>query len=286
VLGESNSKTVVELPDRRLIDEGIVEMAFPSMKASEQGVITENTADVLYYSAINPSLSLLSTAIAPVFSGNMKVTASETGLSGIGLNGDEVTQLQGMMAASDSIYFFKPRYGDQMVRDTALMAEKNRQAESVLPGYRFLIRVAEGEPVDNAAQAGRLRLSQVYKIEATNSDGASVDQFPGTPLFIKLPWTGSDSDALTVITSDNGESWSDVQSEQIVIAQAATEELDGYVVVRSDHLSYFAVGERTSTAVDSGGESGSGGGGGGAALLLPLMLLGIWGSRRLINRGR
>jgi hypothetical protein len=91
VLGESNSKTVVALADRRLIDEGIVEMAFPSMKVSEEGEITENTADVLYYSAINPSLSRLGTANVPVFSGNMKATAGETAMSGVGLNGDEIT---------------------------------------------------------------------------------------------------------------------------------------------------------------------------------------------------
>jgi hypothetical protein len=166
-----------------------------------------------------------------------------------------------------------------MVRDTALMSEKNHQADSVLPSYRFLIRVDDGEFVENAVQAGRIRLSQVYKVEATNSDGDSVNQFPGTPLFIKLPWTGSDSKALAVITSDNGENWSDIQAEQIVVAQAAGSELDGYVVVRTDHLSYFAVGEKSSTTTDSAGDSGSSGGGG-VALLLPLVLLGIWSTRR------
>jgi hypothetical protein len=160
------------------------------------------------------------------------------------------------------------------------MAEKNRQADSVLPNYRFLIRVEEGESVVTATQAGRLRLSQVYKIEATNSDGESVDQFPGTPLYIKLPWSGSDSEALTVITSDNGESWSDVQAERIVVAQAANSELDGYVVIQTDHLSYFAVGERSSITEDSRGDSESSGGGGGAVLFLPLLLVGIWSKRR------
>jgi hypothetical protein len=283
VLGESNSKTVASL-DRRLIDEGIVEMAFPSMKADEQGEITENTSDVLYYSALNPSLSRLGTAIAPVFTGTMKDIAGESGMGGIGLNGDEISQMQGLMPASGNIYLFKPRYGDQMVRDTAVMAEKNHQAETVLSNYRFLIRLEDGESVvDAAAQAGRLRLSQVYRIEATNGDGESVSQFPGTPLFIKLPWTGSNDQALTVISSQNGESWSDLQAEQIIVAHPATEELDGYVVVRTDHLSYFAVAERSQTVAGSSGDSagGSGGGGGGALLVLPLMLLaGLWSAWR------
>jgi hypothetical protein len=169
-----------------------------------------------------------------------------------------------------------------MVRDTAVMAEKNRQAETVLSHYRFLIRVESGESmVENAAQAGHLRLSQVYKVEATNSDGESVSQFPGTPLFVKLPWTASDRDALRVITSENGESWSDLQAEQIVVAQPASEELDGYVVVKTDHLSFFAVGERSQAVSDNSGDSSGGGGGGGAVLVLPLLLLaGLWTARR------
>jgi hypothetical protein len=187
------------------------------------------------------------------------------------------------MPASDSIYLFKPRYGDQMVRDTAVMTEKNGQADAVLTHYRFLIRVENGETVVNAAdQAYRLRLSQIYKIEAKNSDGESVNQFPGTPLFIKLPWAGSDSGALTVLASRDGESWSNLQSEQIIAAQPATEEFDGYVVVKTDHLSFFAVGEKSQTGSDASGGSESSGGGGGM-LLLPLLLLAVmWTARRKI----
>jgi hypothetical protein len=205
-------------------------MAFPSIKSDEAGTITENTADVLYYSAINPSLSILRSANAPVFTGNMSVVDGESGLSGLGLSSSEITQLQSQMAASDSIYLFKPRYGDLMVRNAAVMTEKNRQADSLMPNYRFLIRVENGDPVNKATQAGKVVLSQLFKIEAKNSDGESVEQFPGTPLFLKLPWTGTNSDTLAVVTSDNGESWNDIQSDRIVVVQPASSESDGYVV--------------------------------------------------------
>jgi hypothetical protein len=282
VLGAANSKTVVELPDRRLIDDGIVEMAFPSMKSDDAGQITENVEDILYFSAINPSLSILGTANVPVFTGYMSETAAESGMSALGLSSDQMTILRDLMPSSRDIYLFKPRYGDQMVLDTALMTDKNSQADSVIPSYRFLIRLGDGEAVDSATQAGRLNLSQVYKVEATNADGQSVAQFPGTPLFIKLPWTGSDREALTVISSEGGESWSDLQSDQIVIAQPATAEEDGYVIVRTDHLSFFAVAEQTQSDSESGDDSGSSdsGGGGGALLLLPLVMLGIWSMGR------
>lgn len=276
VFGPSNSKTVATLSDKRLIDEGIVEMAFPSMKVNDQGQITENVEDLLFTTAINPSLSILGSANVPVFSGYM----SETGMSSLDLTSDEIAVLKDMMSSSSSIYLFKPRYGDQMVQDSAIMTEKNGQAEAVMTNYRFLIRVEDGAPVEAATQAGRLNLSQVYKIEAKNTDGESVAQFPGTPLFIKLPWTGSNREALTVISSATGESWSDVQPSQIVIAQPATSDQDGYVVLRTDHLSFFAVAEKSEsdTADDAGSESSSGGGG--ALLLLPLLLLGLWSLRR------
>jgi hypothetical protein len=278
VLGAANSKEVATLPDKRLIDEGIVELAFPSMKVNDQGEISESTEDVLYYSAINPSLSRLGTANVPVFSGYMKVSSAQPGMAELGFNDEEISLLQGLMAASEDIYLFKPRYGDQMVRDTAIMSEKNRQADTVLPNYRFLIRTEEGATVESATQAGQVTLSHVYRIEARNSDGALVDQFPGTPLFIKLPWTGSNQEALTVIASGDGEQWNDIQSDRVVVARAASAEQDGYVVLRSDHLSYFAVGERSQEGTDtSGGDSG---GGGGALLLLPLLL----GIRLLVRK--
>ncbi|MES9979789.1 MAG: hypothetical protein ABW107_13680, partial [Candidatus Thiodiazotropha sp. 6PLUC5] len=282
VFGASNSKTVVELPDKRLIDEGIVEMAFPSMKVDDEGTITENVEDLLYYTALNPSLSILGSANVPVFAGYMIESEAESGLSSLGLANDEVSLLRGMMSSSSSIYAFKPRYGDPMVQDTAIMTDKNGQAEAVMVSYRFQIRVEDGASVEAASQAGRMNLSQVYKIEAKNADGQSVEQFPGTPLFIKLPWTGSNRDALTVISSETGESWSDLQSDQIVIAQPATSDEDGYVVIRTDHLSFFAVAEKSESdsAGDSGSDSSSSGGGGGALLLLPFILLGF----RLLRR--
>ncbi|MGD9163979.1 MAG: hypothetical protein PVF13_04390 [Chromatiales bacterium] len=273
VLGESNSKTVTEIPDRRLIDEGIVEMAFPSMKADAQGVITENTADVLYYSAINPSLSRLGTAIAPVFAGYLRVVDTTTGLSEVGLGNDEVTQLLGMLSASDSIYLFAPRYGEQMLRETAILAEKNNQADAVLPSYRFLVRMADHAVIESAMQSASLSLAQVYKLEAKNGDGESVDQFPGTPLFIKLPWTGSDLDALTVASSSDGAAWADLQADQIVVAKAATGDTDGYVIIRSNHLSFYAVAQAKPDSTNTSESSGAGGGG--ALWLLPLLLAGM-----------
>jgi hypothetical protein len=290
VLGASNSKTVVELPNRRLVDEGIVEMAFPSMKVNDDGHITENVEDLLYYTALNPSLSILGSANAPVFAGYMSESDAAEGMAELGLADQEVVLLREQMPSSNAIYLFKPRYGDQMVKETAIMTDKNSQADAVMTTYRFLVRVEDGAPLEAATQAGRLNLSQVYKVEAKNGDGESVAQFPGTPLFVKLPWTGSNREALTVISSEDGEHWSDLQSEQVVVAHPATADQDGYVVVRTGHLSFFAVAEKSQTETptdegesDTDSSSDSGSGGGGALLfLLPLLMLLGWSMRRKV----
>jgi hypothetical protein len=289
VLGSSNVKTVTTLPDKRLIDEGVVEMAFPSMQANEDGTITENTEDVLYYSALNPSLSRMGTAVAPVDSGYMVISDGQAGLSSLGLSSEEVVQLQALMPASSSIYLFKPRYGDPMVRAVALMSEKNGQADLVLSGYRFLVSLEGDATVESASQAAKLSLSNVYRIEAKNSDGENVDQFPGTPLYLKLPWSGTDTAKLSIIVSEDGEGWNAMDADQIVVAQPANGESDGYVVLHTTHLSYFAVAQASSgESVDSDGSESSSsrsGGGGGSLLLLPL-LLGAWRLRQAwLRRG-
>jgi hypothetical protein len=193
------------------------------------------------------------------------------------------------MPASSSIYLFKPRYGDSMVRATALMSEKNGQADLVLSGYRFMVALEGDTAVESASQAAKLTPSNVYRIEARNSDGENVDQFPGTPMYIKLPWSGTDATQLSIIVSEQGEDWSPLDSAQIVVARPANEEGDGYVVVRTSHLSYFAVAQAASgESVDSGGsessDSGSGGGGG-SLFLLPLLLGALRLHRALRRRG-
>lgn len=60
VLGaEGNVVEVTTLPDKRLVDDGIVVLDYPYMKVDTDGKVTANVADILYYSGINPSLSRL-----------------------------------------------------------------------------------------------------------------------------------------------------------------------------------------------------------------------------------
>lgn len=56
---KGNVVEVTTLPDKRLVDDGIVVLDYPYMKISADGTVTENVDDILYYSGQNPSLSRL-----------------------------------------------------------------------------------------------------------------------------------------------------------------------------------------------------------------------------------
>ncbi len=56
---EGHSMTFTTVPEKSLVDEGIIQLDYPYMQVSDQGEVTANVSDILYYSGINPSLSRL-----------------------------------------------------------------------------------------------------------------------------------------------------------------------------------------------------------------------------------
>lgn len=56
---EGNIFEVESLPDKRLVDEGVVILDYPYMKVTDDGTVVENVDDILYYTGQNPSLSRL-----------------------------------------------------------------------------------------------------------------------------------------------------------------------------------------------------------------------------------
>ncbi len=56
---KGNSFEVGSLPDKRLVDDGIVILDYPYMKIMDNGTVVENVDDILYYTGKNPSLSRL-----------------------------------------------------------------------------------------------------------------------------------------------------------------------------------------------------------------------------------
>ncbi len=290
ILGEDQSKTVTTLVDPRLVSEGIVRFEYPYMKMDESGVVTENIADILAYTRVDPSMSVLGAARAKVMIGKMDdsvMPADVTTNSGI-THQDDVDRLNSELTGS-SYYQFVPQYGDNEIRRVSLVMESNQQTDRVMPTYKMKVAIAKEASVTKADRAGFGGLvSPVVELGAFDSEGDEVSYFGGNRMLVKLPYDGSSDDLgqVRIITSADGETWSMVDADNIVLVRPKTNLADGYVAFWTEHFSYYAVADTTieasSTTTTTAAASSSGGGGG--ALGWPLLILGLIGLAKARRR--
>jgi len=284
--GELATKTVASILDPRLVSEGVVVLDMPYMKLSEAANedgefdITESVSDILYASRVDPSMSVLGSARAKVMVGKMDeaVTPAEvTANSGITHQAD-VERLNVELTGS-SYYQFVPQYGDDEIRRVALVMESNGQTDLVMPTYKMGVAVAKEATVSKADRAGLGGLvSPVVELAAFNSEGGEVSYFGGNRMLVKLPYDGSSDDLgqVRIITSADGETWSMVDADNIVLVRPKTNLADGYVAFWTEHFSYYAVADTTVDASSTTTTTAASSGGGGA-LGWPLLILGLIG---------
>ena len=277
LLGEANVKTVTTLPDPRLVEEGVVVLDLPYMKIDEAGVVSENVADILYASKIDPSMTILKAATATVVSGELKRLSIDEGLARAGF--DQATQeALADLFGSGELYLFTPAYGDPELAGVALMPEANPVTELTFPSYKMEVAIAAEAVADSAARQGQLQ-SPVYLLQARDSSGAEVENFSGGRVLVKLPYRGSAEgvEVDVIYSRDAGQSWQPVAAEDVVALVGASAESDGYVAFWVDHFSDYAVVERgtraTTPTPDLGTATVASSGGGGSQWLLGLISL-------------
>ncbi len=282
LLGESNSKTVTTLLDPRLITEGLVVLDQPYMKVDEAGVVTQNVADVLYATKVDPSMTALRSASADVVAGVLTPMSASAGVVEAGID-----ETLAALFTTGETYVFCPSYGDHDLRDVALVTEANGQSDLVFPTYRMEIAFADSAISDTAAATdlGGL-VSRVFSLEALDSNGGEVTNFV-TRVLVKLPYEGTNTnrDEVNVITSTNGVDWTAVDGDDIAMLVPQTNEANGYIAFWTDHFSDYAVVDSTVSAAPSGGggttsASSSGGGGATGYELLLLSLFAGYGLQR------
>ncbi len=285
--GELATKAVASILDPRLVSEGVVILDMPYMKlstvANEDGEfdITESVSDILYASRVDPSMSVLGSARATVMAGKMDdaVTPTEvTVKSGITHQAD-VERLNTELTGS-SYYQFVPQYGDDDIRRVALVMESNGQTDLVMPTYKMEVAVAKEATVTKADSAGFGGLvSPVVELGAFNSEGDEVSYFGGNRMLVKLPYDGSSDDLnqVRIITSADGETWTMVDADNIVLVRPKTNLADGYVAFWTEHFSYYAVADTTVEASSDATTDAVSSSGGGGALGWPLLMLALIG---------
>jgi len=280
LLGEANSKSVTTLADPRLISEGLVILDMPYLQADAQGEVTENVADILYETRIDPSMSVLRAARAADASGVLQRRSLDDVIAAAGIaDGDDAERLR-QAFGSNEVFAFRPRYGDQALRKLALLAEVNGQSELLYPGYRIRAALADEASVARLQAGGQGALvSAVISLQARDRDARAVVRFDAARLLVKLPYTGGSGDLrqLRVMTATDGGDWSPIDHDDLVAVQAADGGRAGYVLFWTDHFSDFAVtdtalGAATIPAPGSGsGQAAGSGGGGGTGLGLALL---------------
>lgn len=265
VLGKNNIKVVTALPDKRLIDEGLVELGMPYMKVDADGVVTVNVSDILYATKINPSLSVLNTAKSRVTMLSPQLRDTDDAISHADIWGSaDIKQLKQYLSTLQT-YIFKPNYGDDEIKKVAVMIGADPTNKLLFPTYRMEIALADDNISDSASDSGHGGLkSAVFSFKVFNSAGSEVTDFPGYGLFIKIPYIGSNTNLneLKVITSSDGSTWSSIDKNAIVAVQPKVLDRDGYIVFRTSHTSFYAVSDSTEdTTTDITGRLSGGGGG-------------------------
>ncbi len=276
ILGKNTVKKVATLVDRRIYDEGMVVLDLPYMKIDGNGVITENVSDILYETRINPSLTILNAARAKVMSGRLQKKSITDVADKAGLHrAEDRTKLAELMGRN--AYVFSPAYGDPVIRNVALIPPANSVTERTFPDYRMYIALASDDVVTKAGNAGLGALfSSVISLNAIDINGSKITNFSGTRILVKIPYTGSNTDLeeVKVITSEDGNSWVEIDASDVSILRPQTNNEEGFVMFWTAHFSYYAVSNATVAAVNSdaaGGSDVAASGGGGSISWLALI---------------
>ena len=278
ILGASNFKTLTKLPDRRLVDDGIVILDKPSMKLHDDGTVTQNMDDILYESKLNPSMSILNADRANVIAGSMRRYSFDNGIIAADL-GSYTSEMRNHLFTPE-LYIFKPDSGESALRDMAILMELTSVNESVFATAQLQAILGDNNTIDNAIRSGNGGLvSAVFNLQASYVNGQALTQLPaGSQMLVKLPfdYNNADREKINLLYSTDGNQWSILDSDNIVFVQAQTEATAGYILFWSDKFAYFTVANKEVAApsVDNTDDnSGSSGGGGGSVFFLPILLL-------------
>jgi hypothetical protein len=285
LLGEGNSRVVTTLLDPRLFTEGLVVFDDPYMKVDAAGVVTQNVADVLYATKMDPSMTALRSANADVVAGVLTRMDASSSIAAAGISGTLAEQF----TTAGGAHVFSPSYGDRDLRAVVLMTETNSDSDLVFPTYRMQVAFADTTASTAAAATGMGGLvSRVFSLEALKSNGDEVTYF-STRVLVKLPYEGSNANRaeVNVITStDGGASWTAIDGADIAMLVPPSDAASGYVAFWTNHFSDYAVVDSTvrTASPDSGStssaESSGGGGGGAIGSVLLLSLLAGYGLQR------
>ncbi|MCH9697334.1 MAG: cytochrome C [Gammaproteobacteria bacterium] len=246
-LGEANIKKVTTLPDKRLVDEGIVKLGLPYMKVDDNGEVSMNVGDILYSTKVDSFMTILKASSAQLREGEWKTTEDiDTLMAESGLNG-EFRSKAGQQLGGKKIGYIQNDKGDSSIRQsTILISLDDPVNEAIIPKtrYRVLVRKRTVEIAswvrDNGM--GELESDTIY-LGLNNPDQSSIQFLPGQAALIKIPYWGhaTSPGGVSILTSLDGSEISTMDPSAVVAVQPHTDQADGFVLLKTPHTGYFAV---------------------------------------------
>ena len=243
LLGAGRAYPVAQLPDRRLVDEGIVELGNPAFKVDGSGLVSERLTDVLYASRIETSMTVLKADSARAIGGEFKAAPADEAVGYAGLPGDAGARLMGRLNSGDWL-LFNSGLGHESLRGFALILAGNLVNNGTLEDARVEV---ESRPVQSKdgkrirkLQAGK-PVSDIYTLALLDAGRAKLKDIPAGDAMVKLPYSGAARKAKQVraVWSADGQRWRKLPLKDLVEFKAAESGKPGHVVLRTRRIYPF-----------------------------------------------
>jgi len=204
ILGKDNVRVVAELSEKtaypKLIKEGVVKLAMPYFKLSDDGKIVENVDDVLYETKLNPFTTQLQSNKVNALTGEFQVVARDEILKD--LDADVKTTLTAQLTRK--AFVFKNSMTGDNVKNIWLAANYTNSNKASLTNYRFEIIASDWTAF---AFAGNKKIGTLPQGEVSSSvfyfgtrclNPNLICSFGNEKLFLKLPYDGREIESAKV----------------------------------------------------------------------------------------
>jgi len=248
MLGKENSKIVAHIPDVRLVSEGIVSIGLAYSQLQPNGDITQNVADILFETRLDPFMSLLKNSSATEIIGEFTAISTHDVL---GMVGPELATLLAPDFSNDTSFIFSSNKGSNSLRSMITVINGSTKNNLLLPTFRVVL--GELQDAETTTQKfleergyGGLR-SKVFYLEVLDKHAKQVTSFNGAEIYIKVPYKGRLTGLynINIVVSDR--LFTEIKVlpiTDLVMLRPATVDEDGFVIFKMQKTGYFIISDK------------------------------------------
>jgi len=255
IFGSELKKPVTSLPDKRLVDEGIIILDLEYMAIDAEGNVTENVSDILYTTKVDPFMTLLQKkgidTLSEATGAFAKSTDNEAIYTELMVNNADKAKLTARLQSGSSL-LFKPNMANQAMQGFALTADAESVNTALLTTYKVMLGQLNQAGIDAAKDvlqangSGSLKSDVVY-FRAHDSQNKLVTEMKGGDVLLKVPYQGSKTTAtsINVLFID----WSvagvnTLEASDIVAIQPKVGDVDGYAIFKVPATGFYFIADK------------------------------------------